>query len=181
MVPLQAQNAVHPLLRLVGPFVVALVVFTVVYGLGRLLVPRLVTAVARRRGVDDAIVSLLVDLARVVAAVVAGLLAFGVAGFGALSSLPLLVTTVGVATGYVLQRHQLATHGRPTTDDLTVALLALAVTLLALGVIQLSVGGALVSLLVGTVAGVVVGSLFAVVDGLFAGGSTSSAAVADRE
>lgn len=117
-----------------------------------------------------------------IVAVVAGILAFGVAGFGALSSLPLLVTAVGVATGYVLQRHYLATHGRPTTDDLTVALLALAVTLLALAVVQLSVGGALVSLLVGTVAGVVVGGLLAaVVGGLFAGGSASSAAVAERE
>lgn len=37
MVPLQAQHTVHPLLRLVGPFVVALVAFAVLYGPGRLL------------------------------------------------------------------------------------------------------------------------------------------------
>jgi small-conductance mechanosensitive channel len=103
-VPLDPQQYVPPLVSAATTVVLFVVVFAVLYLLGKSVVARAVERGLRHRGFDETLVGLAVSTAVVVTAVVAVALAATVAGFGVvLAAFATLAGALALAVGFAAQ------------------------------------------------------------------------------
>ena len=103
-IPLDPQQYVPPLIGAVTTVVLFVVVFVLVYLIGKYFVTRAVEAGLRRRGFDETIVGLALSTVVVVIAVVAVALAATVAGFGVvLAAFATLAGALALAVGFAAQ------------------------------------------------------------------------------
>jgi len=103
-IPLDPQQYVPPLISAVTTIVLFVVVFAVIYLLGRYFVTQAVERSLRHRGFDETLVGLAVSTAVVLTAVVAVALAATVAGFGVvLAAFATLAGALALAVGFAAQ------------------------------------------------------------------------------